>query len=403
MSHARLLAVPFAVALVVTACGGAATRVPATPGPATAVAATPVPATPVPATPVPATPVPATATPATPAPPAEKIKIGFVTHVIGNPFIQQIIDGAQAAATDLNVDLQVTGPEGGDADAQLKAVQSLVAAGVKGIATSVPGESMNSALNDIVTSGIPVVQFNLLQTAVHAPYVGERSKQSGRILGGKIVDKLGGTSATGTVILGNCFPGFPVLENRANGVEESLKKAAGLKILGPFDVKVAANENYAAWEALLGANADAKALVGLCAPDVASLGQLQAANKDKPFISGGYDLTTENLAAIKAGTAYVSLGQTPFMQGYLPIKILVDTITSKTTVDLSKGGFIDAGTEIVTADSVQEPYSLPALTFDQLQILAGSPAKTRQYYQPLVDTVIADWTSKLEPIANESK
>ena len=56
------------------------------------------------------------------------------------------------------------------------------------------------------------------------------------------------------------------------------RPAAGLEVLGPFDVKVAANENYAAWEALLAANPDAKALVGLCAPDIASLGKLQAAN-----------------------------------------------------------------------------------------------------------------------------
>ena len=129
------------------------------------------------------------------------------------------------------------------------------------------------------------------------------------------------------MIIGNCFPGFPVLENRAKGVQESLAKAAaGLKVLGPFDVKVAANENYAAWEALLAANPDAKALVGLCAPDIASLGKLQAANARQPFVAGGYDLTAENLAAIKDGNAYVSLGQTPFMQGYLPVKMLADTI-----------------------------------------------------------------------------
>jgi ribose transport system substrate-binding protein len=334
---------------------------------------------------------------------AQRVKIGFVTHVIGNPFIQQIIDGAKFAATDLNVDLQVTGPEGGDADAQLKAVQSLVAAGVQGIATSVPGDSMTTGLNEVVASGIPVVQFNLLVKDVKAPYVGERSVQSGRILGQKVLDKLGGTSATGKVILGNCFPGFPVLENRAKGATESLKKAAGIQILGPFDVKVAANENYAAWEALLQANPDAKALVGLCAPDIASLGKLQAANADKPFVSGGYDLTAENLAEIKAGHAYVSLGQTPFMQGYLPVKILADTIRKQSTIDLSKGGFLDAGTEIVTSDSVTEPFGLPALTFSDLEGLAASPDKARAYYQPLVDGQIKDWQSKLEPIANESK
>ena len=338
----------------------------------------------------------------TPVP--ESIKIGFVTHVLGNPFIQQIIDGANAAAADLNVELQVTGPEGGDADAQLKAVQTLVAAGVQGIATSVPGESMSSGLNEIIDAGTPVVQFNLLVTSVKAPYVGERSVESGRILGQKVLEKLGGASTTGKVIIGNCFPGFPVLENRAKGVQESLAAAAGIEILGPFDVKVAANENYAAWEALLAANPDAKALVGLCAPDIASLGKLQAANASTPFTSGGYDLTAENLAEIKAGNAYVSLGQTPFMQGYLPVKMLADTIRGNTTVDLKAGGFLDAGTEIVTADSVEEPFGLPPLTFAELEEIAASPEKAREYYQPLVDGVRSPTgPTNVEPIANESQ
>ncbi len=153
MTRRRYLAFPAILAILLAACGGGtATTAPATAAPATA---------------APATAAPATAAPATPAP--APIRIGFVTHVLGNPFIQQIIDGAEAAAADLNVDLQVTGPEGGDADAQLKAVQTLVASGVQGIATSVPGESMASGLNEIVESGIPVVQYNLLVTSVKAP------------------------------------------------------------------------------------------------------------------------------------------------------------------------------------------------------------------------------------------
>lgn len=386
MTKRRWLVLPAAAAILFAACssGGATTA------PSSA------------ASDAPATAAPATSGPVESAAP-ETIKIGFVTHVLGNPFIQQIIDGANAAAADLNVELQVTGPEGGDADAQLKAVQTLVASGVQGIATSVPGESMASGLNEIVDSGIPVVQFNLLVTSVKAPYVGERSVESGRILGAKVVEKLGGETATGKVIIGNCFPGFPVLENRSAGVQESLKAAPGLELLGTFDVKVAANENYAAWEALLAANPDAKALIGLCAPDIASLGKLQAANPDKPFVSGGYDLTAENLAELKAGNAYVSLGQTPFMQGYLPVKMLADTIRKTTNIDLSQGGFLDAGTEIVTADSVQEPYDLPPLTFAELEALAASPEAARAYYQPLVDKEITFWSTLLEPISAESE
>jgi ABC-type sugar transport system substrate-binding protein len=338
------------------------------------------------------------------SPAGETVRIGFVTHVLGNPFIQQIVDGATFAAADLGVDLQVAGPAGGSAEEQIALVQGFVDAGVQGIATSVPGSTLAEPLNAVIDGGVPVVQFNLLDTGVKAPYVGERSVESGRLLGGKVVELLGGESATGKVFVGNCFPGFPVLENRSKGVREALAKAPGLVVNDQdFDVKVAANENYAAWESILTANPDAKALIGLCAPDIASLGKLQEANADIDFIAGGYDLTAENLAALKNGTADVSLGQTPFMQGYLPVKMLYDVITGAADVDLSAGGFIDAGTEIVTADSVTEPFGLPALSFADLEAMAADPAKAREYYQPLVDGVIADWTASLEPIENEAK
>jgi len=44
----------------------------------------------------------------------DKVTVGFVTHAQGNPFIQQIVDGAQAAADDLGVTLQVAQKSGGD-------------------------------------------------------------------------------------------------------------------------------------------------------------------------------------------------------------------------------------------------------------------------------------------------
>ncbi len=337
---------------------------------------------------------------ATGSTPEDDLTIGFVTHVVGNPFIQQIIDAAEFAAEDLGVAIEVTGPAGGDADAQLTAAQNVVSAGADGLAVSVPGESMANGLNEIIESGVPVVQFNLLSTAVDAPYVGERSVESGRILGAQVLELLGGAEATGQVILGNCFPGFPVLENRAVGVQEALAEASGLEILGPFDVTVDPASNYAAWESLLAANPEAVALIGLCAPDLASLGPLQEANPDSDFIAGGYDLTEDNLAAIEDGFADVAIGQTPFMQGYLPVYMLVDALRNGTELELS---FVDAGTEIVTADRVIEPFGLPELTFDELLELAASPEAAREYYQPLVDGVIADWQESVEPIEAESE
>jgi len=338
---------------------------------------------------------------ATPAQAAEKkLTIGFVVHVIGNPFINQIIDGAKAAAKDLKVTIKVTGPAGAEGDAQLTAVQNLAASGVDGIATSVPSASMKKGLNDVIKAGTPIVQFNGFVDGVNAPYVGEKSVESGRLLGKMVLEKIGGASAKGDVIVGNCFPGFPVLENRSKGLQESLAKAPGIKIIGPSDVKVDAAANFAAWQGLLAANPNALAMVGLCAPDVESIGKVNAAVSGSKTIGAGYDLTTGNLAALKNGTAHISLGQTPFIQGYLPVYMLVDSIRNK--IKINKSGFIDAGTEIVTATSVIEPFGSKPLTFAQLQQMSASPSATRKYYDPLVKGYIKNWKKNLKPIADES-
>ena len=338
--------------------------------------------------------------------PGAGIKLGFVTHSLGNPFIQSIYDAANMAATEAGATIQLVGVPDNNGDQMLSLAQGLVQGGVQGLVTSVPSDTMVSGLNDIIAGGVPVVQFNLLGKGVNAPYVGERSVESGRILGKAIVDKLGGASATGTVVIGNCYPGVQVLTNRDQGVEESLAAAPGLTIVGKGgtnDVKVDPAQNYAAWETLLAANPDAVALIGLCAPDIASLGKLKAANPDSKFISGGYDLTADNLAQLASGDAYVSLGQTPFIQGYLPTKMLLDSIINGTAADIAKPGFLDAGTEIVTSDSVTEPHDLPPLTFAQLQQLAADPTALRAYYQPAVDGFIANWKTEIQPVENESK
>lgn len=341
--------------------------------------------------------------PSAPAP-AEPIDLGMVIHVIGNPFIQSITEYAKIAANDLGATLQVAGPEGGDPEQQIALIQGFVNAGMDGIVTSMPGSTLSGPVNAIVDSGVPVAQFNLLDAAAKAPYVGERSTNSGRILGEKVVELLGGASATGKVFIGICLPGYPVLENRSRGVREALAKAPGLVVNeADFDTTVFDTSNLAAWEAVFSANPDAKAFIGLCALDIPSLAKLQEGSPDTDYVMAGYDLTPQNVAALKAGTADVSLGQTPFMQGYLPVKMLVDSLSGKTKVDLSKGGFVDAGTEVATKDGVLLPHDLGTATLDQIEAIAADPAAARTFYQPLVDGVIANWADSLEPIENESK
>lgn len=330
----------------------------------------------------------------------DDLTIGFVTHAVGNPFIEQIFEGARAAAEDLGVELVEGGDPGGNPDGQLGIVEDLVSSGVDGIATSVPGESMANGLNEIIENGVPVVQFNLLSTSVNAPYVGERSTQSGYLLGSSVVEALGGEEAEGLVVVGICFPGFPVLENRNLGVLAAFEDLApDVEVIGPFDVKVDAVENYAQWEQLYAANPDTVAMVGLCAPDIASLGQLNEEFGDT-FIAGGYDLTEDNLNAIADGHAYVSLGQSPFIQGYLPVLMLVESLRNDIELELS---FADSGSQVVTGEAVDMGFGLPTLSFDELIELSADADATAEYYQPWIDSMVdGAWQEVLEPIENEA-
>jgi ribose transport system substrate-binding protein len=333
----------------------------------------------------------------------KKLTFGFVVHVIGNPFIQQIIDGAKAAGRDLGVTIKTGGSTTGNANDMQKAIDDLFASGADGVATSCQSESLVKSLNNYIKQGKAVTSFNITCPDLNAPYVGERSVNSGRILGQLIGAKLGGARATGTAVTGICFPGVPVLVNRNKGVTEGLKQSAPkVKIKGPFDVKVAQNDNFAHWQQLYAANQSASAFIGLCAPDVTSLGKLNSQIGDK-LVAGGYDTTAENLKAIKDGHAYVTLGQNPFVQGYLPILMMYDHIVHHRAL---RKGFVESGTEIVDAGGATEPYGLGHLSFNKVEALSKSPALTAKYYGKLFkgpNAPLKNWWTKLEPLANESK
>lgn len=329
----------------------------------------------------------------------KRMTLGFVAHSSGNPFIKSIIAAAQQAAKDNNVDLKVGGTQAFDANAQLQRVNDVVAAGAQGVATSVAGDSMANGLNGLIDKGTPIVQWNIPSARVKAPYVGEASVSAWKILGEKVLAKLGGASATGKVVIGTCAPGLSVLEARIKGVKEGLAPAKGLTFVGPLNIPVDPVGNLNAWKQAVAANQDAKALIGVCAPDLESLGKVNAANGDK-YVAGGSDLTTQNLNAIKGGHAYITVGQTAFVQGYLPVLMLAEAVRSRTSLPADQ--MVSSGLQVVTTGNVSMPFGLPSVSFDKLEQLENDPAAAAEYYKPLFAKggKLADWKSQLIPLSN---
>ena len=94
----------------------------------------------------------------------------------------------------------------------------------------------------------------------------------------------------------------------------------------------------------------------------------------------------------------MTIGQSAFVQGYLPIALLVNAIKNKKPL---RPGFYDSGAQIVTADSVDMGNGLPAISFDEAMQMAGDPAATATYYKPWTETVTAD--SSTPPAADRRR
>ena len=76
----------------------------------------------------------------------------------------------------------------------------------------------------------------------------------------------------------------------------------------------------------------------------------------------------------------------------------------QTQLKVPEPGFYNAGTQVVTADSVDMANGLPAVTYEQAQAMAADPAATAAYYKAWSQALTADSLAKAkQPIAAESE
>lgn len=310
-------------------------------------------------------------------------EIGFVIHV-QIPFTAQIVDGAEVAAEESGAQLNVAGPTAFDPPQQVQIVEEVILAGAQAVATvPFPEETWTGPISDI---DVPVLSFNVAAPSISEipVYVGEDSLEMGSQLAELLAETLG-AEATGDVVLGNCGPGFLPLELRAQGVTETLAELApGLEVLGPFETSSEPAANFSAWESLSLANPDAVAFVGICAQDLPNLAQLKSSNAGDYEILG-VDLEPESLTAVADGVALGTIGQSPYLQGYVPVRILVEHLVTGSPIP---EGWISVPLELVTDENVAEVTERE-----------NSPEMTREYYQQLIQDIFSG-LGDLPPISD---
>lgn len=312
------------------------------------------------------------------------LKVGAVVHFRG-PYTEEILAGTKTAADECKASYQDAGPSGIDPPTEIKQFQDLLQTGVKAITTvAYPSDIWVRPIDTASNSGVPVGTYDVASPAsLETVHVGPRNLDVGKAMADAYTNTLGASasSASGSVVLGICFPGLDVLEARVTGFKNEMQKTApGIKVLGAFDTTFDPAKNYAAWQQLVAAHADAKAFAGVCENDLNALEKIKATNPNAKYFIESVGINAEALQGIKNGVGGAAIGQQPFLQGYVAMKMLLLKVQGKASI---KRGWVNTGVEVVTSSNVDQVLA-------RENSLTSGPSQSLDFYKSTLDKIFAD-------------
>lgn len=277
-----------------------------------------------------------------------------------HPYWSEVEVGCNAAAKDLNVDVDFVVPPKEDANLQVSRLQGFIAAGVSGIAFAASDpNSVIRVIADANEQDIPCVALDTdAPKSKRIGYIGTDNYTAGRIAGetlGKILNGKGKVAiSAGSLSAQNSL-------DRMNGFKDALKaKYPGVAVIplaaDKEDGAVALNIAQAA----LQAHPDLNAFYGVYAINGPACAKaVQGAGKAGKVRVVCFDTTPEHMKYIKSGVIDATIGQRPYMMGYKSVEFL--NMVKEHGADMalehmkfSKDKKLDTGVDVVTKASLEE-------------------------------------------------
>jgi simple sugar transport system substrate-binding protein len=297
----------------------------------------------------------------TSSPQRDAMRIVFVTHgQSADPFWSVVANGARDAAADLGVRLQYQAPNTFDMVEMSNLVRSTVAARPAGLVVSIPDPAaLGAALRAAAAAGVPIISINsgadtYRELGVLA-HVGQTEYEAG-FGGGERLAQAGVRRA----LCINHEVGNIGQDQRCRGMADALARAGGtarvlsVNLADPDDTQQRVANALRADAAVdgmlaLGPNSADPALAALRSTGrggVGGSGTGGAAGATVAF--GTFDLTPRVLEAVRDGEMLFAIDQQQYLQGYLPVMMLVKYIETGT---LPGGGdIIRTGPGFVTRE-----------------------------------------------------
>ena len=278
----------------------------------------------------------------------ETLVIRVSYHDVSNEFAPFIRAGVEAAAAEFGHDIQMVGPVGPEADEQVAELETLIEAGVDGLAiSSVSTDALAPIIDRALAEGIPVVTFNTDNPeSGRLAFVGQDLVQSGREAGKLMGEVMGGQ---GKVIITTLDAAAQWSIDRETGAREALAEFPGIEVVATVNTGTEPQQIYASIENAMLANPDVTGILSLECCSVSPAGDYVKRNGLAGQVKVvGFDLLPSTLEHIKNGVVQATIGQAPERQGYEAVRLLLEVLNGNIISD------VDTGVEIVNSDNIDQ-------------------------------------------------
>ena len=291
---------------------------------------------------------------------AEDQTYAMVVFLKGSEFFNWAYGGMQDAAKLLGADIktELRGPATWDASQEARAIEQLIAKGVKGIiVTAGDATTLNPAIDKAMARGIPVITFDSdAPDSKRLCFAGTNNYEAGKVAGKSMVEWLNGEGEVGI----STFPGPNHLVERIRGFKDGLA-GSKVKVVATCndEGKVAAAES--AITAMLQAHPEIDAVFAAHGnPGPGAVAAVKNVGKEGKIQIMGFDFGMPVVEGIDKGQIRGTVGQNPYLMGYVGM-MMAWAANQKTRVDgMHVPPSINTGVRILYKEDIGVYKSPPA-------------------------------------------
>ena len=295
---------------------------------------------------------------------AEQYSVALVAKSTETEFWLSVFAGAEAAATEYNIRLGITGPETEeDYEAQNRMIAEAVSAGADALVFSaIDYENNASAIDAAAEAGVKVVAIDSsVASGMVSTYIGTDNHAAGRMAAQAALDGVEGQLTVGLV---NYDISSANGQERELGARELLGESGRAEVVAVINTLAEAGQAQKDAEAMLREHPEINVLIAFNEPtSVGAAYAVDSLDLSESVFLVGFDSNVATVDGLQDGCVDALIVQNPYAMGYLGVesayKLLSDGGEELETV-------VDTSTQIVDRENMNTMDSQKALfAFEQ--------------------------------------